>query len=185
MSIVSGLLKAYTKLRKIIEICKSFLTLYHVDFRWFSPRSKYLKSQISQMKLSKNFTLAEFSLSETAKKLGISNVIPTQYVPNIKTLVEQVLQPAREVLGVPIMVTSGYRCPALNRAVGGVQGSQHTMGEAADLVPADGSVKTLMRLFVILMDGAFDQLILEHKSGKSWIHVSYRAGRNRQQVLLG
>ena len=136
------------------------------------------------MKLSKNFSLAEFSRSGAARKLGISNVIPPKYVPNIKTLVEQVLQPAREVLGLPIMVTSGYRCPALNKAVKGAATSQHLLGEAADLVPSDGTPQTLIRLFVILMDGVFDQLILERSGKKMWIHVSYRAGRNRQQVIL-
>lgn len=102
-------------------------------------------------------------------------------------LTEQVLDPAREVLGKPIKVNSGFRCPLHNKTVGGVYNSQHVKGEAADIAPAgfmihDSGLKTeLVRLAkVIVENGRFDQLILY----PTFIHVSWkRQGGNRQQIL--
>lgn len=152
------------------------------------------------MQLSKNFKLAEFSHSETAARKGIDNTIPSVYVPNIKALCEQVLQPLRDHFRQAIRVTSGYRCPALNRAVGGAANSQHLTGEAADIAPPlspRGGIADLLRWFVWIMDNCeFDQLILERSSplggkegglggpGALWIHVSFCQRKNRQQVIF-
>ena len=89
----------------------------------------------------------------------------------------------REAWGRPIVVNSGYRCPKLNRAVGGVARSQHTKGEAADIRTLSNRRWENEQLFklIVKMKLPFDQLIDEH--GYSWIHVSYSEGKNRRQVL--
>ena len=87
------------------------------------------------MKLTEHFTLAEFERSATAARLHIDNRVPAELVPNIRNLCEQVLEPLREHFQEAVYVTSGYRCPQLNSAVGGVANSQHMRGEAADICP--------------------------------------------------
>ena len=112
-------------------------------------------------------------------------VMPASARENIVALVENVLDPARERLGMPIRVNSGYRCAKHNRKVGGVAASQHLLGEAADVVPVNsekGKVKSeLERLVRIIKEqGAFDQLIVY----PTFVHVSYkRIGRNRKQII--
>jgi hypothetical protein len=86
----------------------------------------------------------------------------------------------REWYGKPIIVNSGYRCEALNKAIGGAKSSQHMLGEAADITV--GSKEENEKLFDYIKDNLeFDQLINE--SNFSWVHVSYREGRLRKQVL--
>ena len=94
----------------------------------------------------------------------------------------EVLEPARCQLGAPVIVTSGYRCPALNKAVGGVGNSQHMMGQAADLVCSKYEDKR--RLFDILSGMDIDQLLWETNSkGTQWIHVSFVGhGVNRHMI---
>ena len=81
----------------------------------------------------KYFTLSEFSHSDTAVSLGIDNTVPWEYIPKIQHLVHCVLDPIREHWGLPIRITSGYRCPELNEEVGGVEDSWHMDGCAADI----------------------------------------------------
>ena len=81
----------------------------------------------------KYFSLTEFSHSDTAVSLGIDNTIPKECVENVRHLVHCVLDPIREHWGLPIRVTSGYRCPELNDEVGGVEDSYHMDGCAADI----------------------------------------------------
>ena len=81
----------------------------------------------------KYFSLSEFSHSDTAVSLGIDNTIPKACVANIEHLAYNVLDPIREHWGLPIRVTSGYRCPELNDEVGGVEDSWHMDGCAADI----------------------------------------------------
>ena len=85
----------------------------------------------------KYFKLSEFSHSDTAVSLGIDNTIPKECVRNLEHLVHCVLDPLREQWGLPIRVTSGYRCPELNDEVGGVEGSYHMEGCAADISATD------------------------------------------------
>lgn len=85
------------------------------------------------MKLSEHFTLSEFEHSTTATKLGIDNRIPESLIPNLRRLCRQVLEPLRAHAGQPVTISSGYRSPALNRAVGGTQRSYHLQGRAADI----------------------------------------------------
>jgi len=127
--------------------------------------------------LSKNFTLEEFTDSATADKLGIKNAPNPEQTANIARLVKDILQPARDMLGMPITVSSGFRSAEVNKAVGGSSTSQHCKGEAADQQCADNKM-----LFDIIKDNfVFDQLINEHDY--SWIHVSLKEYGNRNEVL--
>ena len=135
--------------------------------------------------LTEHFTVEEFERSSTADRLGIVNRVPEALISNLRVLCEEVLEPLRAFAGRPIVISSGYRCPALNRAVGGAPESQHLRGEAADLsLPSTAEGREWMRW---LMDNTtFDQLIWEHdRHGSHWIHVSCRADteRNRNRVV--
>jgi hypothetical protein len=136
-------------------------------------------------RISKNFTLDELTASATAKQMHIINAPGVDEVCNLCALVHNVLQPLRDAMGESIKIGSGYRCPQLNKAVGGVSNSQHVKGEAADLC-IDGDLKKGKRWFEwIKTHCQFDQLIWEHNAkGSYWVHVSYRAdGKNRRQVI--
>lgn len=137
------------------------------------------------MNLTKNFTLAEMTASSTATAKKIDNSAPTGSVlDNLTALCVHVLQPLRDAYGKSIVINSGYRCPKLNKAVGGVSNSQHMTGEAADI--RCNNKTTREWIFNWLKENVvFDQLILEHNSsGTYWVHVSYkRNGKNRKQVI--
>lgn len=132
----------------------------------------------------KYFTIPEMIASTTATAKGISNVPLPEHKANLTTLINNVLDPLREAYGKPIIVTSGYRSPMLNKAVGGVATSQHCKGQAADIVPKNKKdMKKLWQLAQQLTD--FDQLINEKPDKKgvpSWIHISY-SENNRKQIL--
>ena len=131
--------------------------------------------------LSENFTVEELTRSTTAEQLGIDNTPDADSLENLKLLVDNVLQPLRDMYGRPIVVNSGYRCPQLNKAIGGAKTSQHTLGKAADITA--GNKAENKRLFNLVLDGdlIFDQLIDE--KDYRWIHISYNQDRNRQQIL--
>jgi hypothetical protein len=136
-------------------------------------------------RISKNFTLDELTASATAKQMHIINAPGVDEVCNLCALVHNVLQPLRDAMGESIKIGSGYRCPQLNKAVGGVSNSQHMKGEAADLC-IDGDMKKGKRWFEWIKSHCdFDQLIMEHNSkGTYWVHVSFRADcKNRRQVI--
>ena len=137
------------------------------------------------MQITEHFTVEEFERSSTADRLGIVNQLPEALLPNLKALCEEVLEPLRAFAGKPIVISSGYRCPALNRAVGGVSQSQHLRGEAADLhLPSIAEGRAWFRW--LIDNTTFDQLIWEHDGrGTHWIHVSCKADprQNRNQVL--
>ena len=151
------------------------------------------------MQLSEHFTLEEFTFSSTAKARGIDNTVSSQRViENLKNLCEQVLEPLRSYANQPITISSGYRCKALNKVVGGARNSQHMTGEAADIhIPlydfkdSTGSrrtdIETAREWMQWLTDNTdFDQLILETMNRKIfWIHVSCKRSRslNRHQVI--
>lgn len=136
-------------------------------------------------RISKNFMLEEFTASSTAKANGITNVPSTQQVANLCALVHNVLQPLRDAMGHEIKIGSGYRCPKLNAAVGGVSNSQHMNGEAADLCIDGDRIKGKRWFDWIKAHVVFDQLIMEHNAkGSYWVHVSFRSdGKNRKQVI--
>jgi hypothetical protein len=131
----------------------------------------------------KFFTVSEFVRSETADKKGIDNRLPKDLLPNVQALVNNVLDPLREAYRKPIIISSGYRCEALNKTVGGVPTSEHRLGMAADIVGTPNTKAENKRLFNLIqsLDLPFNQLIDEKNF--SWVHVSYREGENRKQVL--
>ncbi len=132
----------------------------------------------------KYFTIKELCASNTAKEQGINNEPHNTELLHLIVLIDEVLDPAREELGKPIKVNSGYRCQALNVAVAGASTSQHTKGQAADIVAVKGSNADLFR--ILLKQHNFDQLIWEKGNDKepAWVHVSYKSPEeNRHQVL--
>ena len=135
------------------------------------------------MKLTEHFTLSEFVRSDTATNRHIDNTPTTGAVDNLRALCRNVLEPARVAFGEPIYITSGYRCPTLNKAVGGKPTSQHLRGEEADLQVR--GIDNLRKLYRLIKDhGVFDQLLYEsNKAGVRWIHVSYKQGGNRRQAI--
>lgn len=134
------------------------------------------------MRLSKHFTLDEFIKSATATRLGIDNTPDEKVLNCIQALVDNVLEPLRVHYGRPIIITSGYRCPKLNKAVGGSSTSQHAIGQAVDIRSVSDSREDNKELFDMIreMKLPFDQLINEF--GYDWVHVSF-GPRNRRQVL--
>jgi len=131
--------------------------------------------------LSKNFALEEFTRSATANRLGIINQPGPAEIAALGLLVQNVLQPLRDGVGFPIIISSGYRSPKLNEAIGGATKSQHMKGQAADLVSQDNA-----KLFNYIMTNLpFDQLIWEAGNDEQpdWIHVSYKPSFNRNRVL--
>jgi len=128
----------------------------------------------------KYFTIKELCKSSTAIQKGIDNTPNSEIVNNLKKLVEFILDPLRERYGKPIHVNSGYRCPALNKAVNGSKTSHHMTGLAADITA--GSVAKNKILFNLIqeLDLPFDQLIDEKKF--SWVHVSF-SEKPRKQIL--
>ena len=129
----------------------------------------------------KHFTISELLKSDTALKHKLWNGAPKEAEENLRALVDEVLDPLREAYGKPVRVNSGYRCPLLNRLVGGSPNSQHMRGEAADIQPVVDNESDLDELAQILIaNGKFDQLILY----PTFIHVSWkRLGWNRKQIL--
>ena len=133
-------------------------------------------------KLSEHFTLREFVVSRTAMVNNIDNTPTDEAVERLRQLCTHVLEPLRRRFGV-IRVTSGYRCAELNRLVGGVKNSQHTLGEAADLHVGSAEVGRKMYAWIVSHTD-YDQVLFEHSNDKKsrWLHVSYRAdGHNRRQ----
>lgn len=115
-----------------------------------------------------HFTIAELTRSATAQRLGIENTPTADIIANMQRLIDVVLDPARRLLGNPIFVNSGYRCPILNEAVGGVERSYHLHGRAADLTT--GTIKGNHDLWEILQSLPHTELIWEQ--GGLWIHVA-------------
>lgn len=165
------------------------------------------------MSYFKYFSFDEFEFSATAKDHGIDNTIPNESIEsNIYCLITEVLDPLRELVGVPIYVTSGYRCKELNKVLKGSKNSQHMVGEAADITTNDeyGNMVMVIELLCGHSMGEadpelyeldlqlaetldffdFDQLIMyrltKDKTNFAWLHVSYKQkiGGNRRQVMM-
>jgi zinc D-Ala-D-Ala carboxypeptidase len=135
------------------------------------------------MKLSANFSLNELTKSDTAIRHDIDNTPSMQVIENLQDLVDNVLQPLREKFG-PIVVTSGYRSPAVNKAIGGSPTSDHCLGYAADF---EASIDNRELAIYIRDTMSFKQLILEfYRDGvpdSGWVHCSFQKDANKGQVL--
>lgn len=134
----------------------------------------------------KFFTLPELCASEKAKALGIVNVPDFDDVPKLLYLCEHVLDPLRLAWGKPLKVTSSFRTPALNIAIGGAKNSQHMctgMEAAVDLDPGD--LEQVRALATVAMRVCiWDQMLIESIGKGSWLHLSIRMdGKNRLQIL--
>lgn len=131
------------------------------------------------MKLNARFfTLREFTTSQTAVRRGIDNTPTEEHIKAMNDLCRHILDPLRSHLGRPVIITSGYRSPALNKAIGGAKNSQHALGQAADIVVPGMSVDEVIQNIVDL-GLPYDQMI--HEFG-SWVHISY-GPRQRRQAL--
>lgn len=135
----------------------------------------------SKSKLSANFSLWEFTTSQTAERQNIDNTPSDAVIANLRTLCEQILEPARNTLG-PLRISSGYRSPALNAAIGGSKTSAHVLGYAADVIPLNTT--TLAFAKWVAANRNFDQIILEFgtPTDPAWIHVSCDP-RGRKECL--
>ena len=130
----------------------------------------------------KDFTIQELTKSATASRKGINNTPDESVKRNLNLLVDNILDPLREAYGAPIIVTSGYRCGRLNKAVGGAAKSQHMYGQAADIRTVSDKPSDNKKLFDLIRELKlpYDQLIDEY--GYNWVHVSY-SSRHRRQIL--
>ena len=140
------------------------------------------------MRLSENFSLWELTKSQTAERKGISNVPGEEEIKNLTALCKNVLQAVRSYYGVPIKPSSGYRCLALNNAIGSRPTSQHITGQAVDFEVPGVDNQVVARW--IKDNLTYDQLILEYyKEGQpnsGWVHVSYvePVVKNRNQARV-
>ena len=137
------------------------------------------------MQLSKHFSLAEMTHSQNAARMSIDNNPPETLLNALKATAEGMEQ-VRKLLGdKPIVISSGYRSPALNAVVRGAKGSQHCLGEAVDFTcPAFGNPQDVMKA-IAGSKIAYDQVILEFysSSGNGWTHISF-GPRNRRNALI-
>lgn len=133
------------------------------------------------MKLTNNFSLSEMLISGAAYRYKYyEQFVPSEnVVQNLKELCENVLQPLRNNLGVPIHVSSGYRCKRVNDKIGGAKTSQHVKGQAADIQIAGITTIEVCKK-IVKMGIEFDQMIEEYGS---WVHISFNARNNRKQIL--
>ncbi len=127
-----------------------------------------------------NFSLQELLLTSNRKFDEEQYNPPSEIIENLKALCVNVLQPLRDALGTPVNLNSGYRCPSLNRAIGGAKNSQHMTGQAADIVDFTNGNEYLFKKIKEL-NLPFDQIIDEFNF--RWVHVSYDPSRNRRQTL--
>lgn len=140
------------------------------------------------MNLSPNFTYEEMVKSDTARIRGILNQPNYKELDELTKLCKKILQPVRDAFGKPIIVTSGFRSEALNKAVGGVSTSQHRFGQAADIKAQNGKNRALWDLMKSMVDNKqieVGQLIWEKGDTKapSWIHVSLPDAKHKNQIL--
>lgn len=131
------------------------------------------------------FTIQELVVSDTAKRFGIDNTPTPQIKMRLQELITSLLNPIREAWGGPVIVTSGYRCPELNKKVNGAATSVHMIGYAADLIPGNGKRAKFVKFvqnYLKTHNLPFDQCIDEY--GR-WCHVGLKnnAGQQRKQIF--
>ena len=130
--------------------------------------------------LTPNFTLDEFTNSQTAARNNLDNA-PTPEVLEKLTNTATQLEKVRDILGSAVLISSGYRSPAVNKAVGGASSSQHLTGEAADFTaPKFGTPRQIVKTLKD-SDIEYDQLILEFDR---WVHISFKKSSPRKQALI-
>jgi len=134
------------------------------------------------MRLTEHFTLDEFLHSQTAVRHGIDNSLPEGILPNIHRLAER-MEEIRFLLKHPVIISSGYRCPELNRKIGGSKTSRHMMGLAADFTcPGFGSPFEVAEVCAAHLLN-FDQIIYEGAGPGAWVHFGLSESFPRMQIL--
>lgn len=135
----------------------------------------------------KYFTIDELCRSNTAKKLGIDNTPSEEIKSNLMLFIDTVLDPIRIDWGGPITVSSGYRCPELNKAVGGVKNSGHQYGFCADL-QVKGGVKKLREFadfvfnWMVQHQMKFDEILFEQSGNSVWLHFAWIGKDGKQRM---
>ena len=129
-----------------------------------------------------NFKISELIHSDTSIKHNINNMPDINSLDNMLELICYCLQPLREKIKKPIIITSGYRNSEVNKLVGGVANSQHTKGQAVDFVINRMTVEQIIN-FIKVNNIEFDQLIGEYNKNSKWVHISYVKNNNRKQVF--
>lgn len=130
-----------------------------------------------------NFSIAELLASESAEIYKIKNTPTLSSIENMVKLIFFVLQPLRDRLGKPVIITSGFRCPELNEKVGGKNTSQHLKGQAVDIKVNGCSASTLFE-YIKNSNIPYDQLIEEYSNGNSWVHISYNHLKCRREAFV-
>lgn len=159
------------------------------DGAWGNQSQAALEKSLNagiQIKLSNNIYLSEVIASRTALKNRIDNTPNGIILQNLTESAENLWQKVRELLGVPMLITSGYRCPRLNKLAGGVPTSAHQYGYAIDFhAPAFGSPAKIVEFLKHEMPKhglAFDQIIIEFPSSpNAWVHLAYKNANGQQR----
>jgi hypothetical protein len=136
--------------------------------------------------ISEHITYAEATVSDTGSRLGIVNAPTPEIITTMQMTAERLFEPLRAHFGVPIRVLSFYRCPALNKAVGGARNSQHMYGEAIDIQGTEHVSNSMIFHYLLTRPLVYDQIIHEFGSetNPDWVHISFTAKRtNRQEAL--
>lgn len=136
--------------------------------------------------ISDNITYSEATKSQTATRRGIENVPSPSSLTNMIITANNIFEPIRKHFDTPIAVTSFFRSPKLNEAIGGSKTSQHCTGEALDIDADVFGGCTNMQIFEYAKTNiVYDQLIFEYgnDNNPAWVHVSYKDTNNRMQVL--
>lgn len=126
-----------------------------------------------------NFSISELIKSDAAIKNNINNMPDLKALDNLLNLIFYCLQPLRDKIGKPIIISSGYRCAQVNRIVGGASNSQHLSGKAADFIVPNASINSVID-FIKKSGIEYDQLINEYDK---WIHISFNKGNNRKSCF--
>ena len=138
------------------------------------------------MKISKHISYKEGVHSNTAKRKGIENTPDEEQLANMKTLAEKIFEPLRKWVDGPIKINSFFRCPELNKAIGGSSRSQHCKGQAIDIDDTFKRASNSDMYYWIKNNLNFDQMIWEFgdDDNPDWVHVSYVSeSENRNRCL--
>lgn len=127
-----------------------------------------------------NFSMSELIRSDVASKNGINNTPSSSSLDNLFDLIVYCLQPVRNVIDKPMIITSGYRCTKLNKLVGGTKNSHHLIGCAADFIVTGLKPSEIINT-ILKSDIRFNQLINEYDK---WVHISYIKDKNKNQVIF-